>query len=211
MSPLATLAIVAGVLLAAVLVVGVVTAARTRAMRDRDLTLAEALVGAETKSPSAHRARRLGQLSQDAAKHRELIEQATRSWERFTPQGQVSLVERAADRRREAPGEFISLINNLIRTGRRPHAGVLLLSAEPQTGVVPLLPGDEKYPQFEPTPADTVTWYRDQLLSLHPAYLEVRATLLERVTQLLTLIIRAEQDGEIPQRERYTLTPRDHG
>jgi hypothetical protein len=216
MSALATLAVVAGALLAVVLTVEVATGVKTRAMKDRDLWLAEALAGEEKEQPepplpSARRARRFGKVSQMVAEQREILEQATFDWERLGPEAQRSFARNAARRRQEDPEELSSFINDLIRSGRRPDAGVLLVNREPeprliQHGSVIEVVRDPEH--FTGTPADTVTWYRDRLLSLHPAYLATRASLLERVTQLVTVTIGVERGGEIPQRRRYPLNRR---
>jgi hypothetical protein len=208
MSALAILAIVAGILLAAVVLVGVGTAVRTRAMQDRDLELAEALAGEETTPSLEPRARPRSPVIIEAAELRGVLESATSGWEDLTFQVQSALVERAASLWDESPGELASFINDLIEAGREPHAGVLLLSVDPDR----LVAGSQVGPSLYVRPSvSTVTWYRDQLLSLHPAYLATRAALLERVTQLITLTIRLELSGLIPRRETYRRNPRYRG
>jgi len=198
MSPLAILAIVAGVLLGAVLGIGVVTAVRTRAMRDRDLALAEALVGEKPPSTSEPHVRRFGRITEEADKQQSILKEAARQrdvleksvsyWEEASRDEQDELLRTRSARSRwvESSEEWGSFINDLIRAGRRPHAGVVLLSVESATTKQRLV--------------DAVTWYRDQLLSLHPAYLAIREPLFERVTQLITLTIRMERSGGIPNR-----------
>jgi hypothetical protein len=215
MSALATLAIVASVLLAVVFAVGVAVGVKTRAMKDRDLWLAEELAGEdkdqEPPLPSARRARRFSEISPKAAEQREILEQATFDWEQLGSEAQRSFARDAARRREEDPEELSSFINDLIRSGRRPDAGVLLVNREPEPRRIHVdsqieIVREPEY--FTGTPAYTVTWYRDQLLSLHPAYLAPRASLLERVTQLITVTIRVERGGEIPQRRRYPVNRR---
>jgi hypothetical protein len=189
----------------------------TRAMKDRDLVLAESLAGeeeGETRVIPARLARRLSQVSQKADEQREILEQATHDWEHLSLQAQSSFVQSAARRREEDSEELRSFINDLIQSGRRPDAGILLVNRESEPPNVPLDPQlltllPSEY--FEGTPADVVTWYRDKLLSLHPAYLATRASLLERVTQLFMVTIRVERGGEIPQRRRYPLNFQNRG
>lgn len=202
MSALATLAIVAGALLAVVVAAGVATAVKTRVMQDQDLALAEALAGERLPPPPEPRARGRSRLARDAAERQSILEEAARwrsvledavsRWQR-TPEERMSLAERAAARWREEPGDWRSFIDDLIETGRRPYAGMLLLSVSPEP--------------IEPILVGTVTWYRDHLLSLHPAYLATNASLLDRVTQLITLTIDLEQGGDIPARRRYLRNP----
>jgi hypothetical protein len=196
MSPLAILAIVAGVLLAAVLGVGVITAVRTRAMRDRDLALAEALTSEKSPSISELNVRRFGRLAKEAdelesilkeaARQRNAFEKSISNWVEAERESQEEILRTRSGRSRwlESTEAWRSFINDLIREGRRPDAGVVLLSVENTFD--------------KPGLVEAVTWYRDQLLSLHPAYLATREPLFKRVNQLTTLTIRMERAGEIP-------------
>lgn len=148
-------------------------------MRDRDLALAEALAGENPLSASEPPVRRFGRVTKEADKLRSLLKEEAK---------RRDILERSAviwQQKSQRPEEWRSFIN-LIRARRGPHAGVVL-------------PNVESAPT-EDDLVDAVTWYRDQLLSLHPAYLATREPLFERVTQLITLTIRMEQSGEIPNR-----------
>ncbi len=207
MSALTILAIVAGILLAVVVAVGVTTAVKTQVMQNRDLELAEVLAGDGPPLSSAPRARGRSRVSQDAGEQRSILEEAARrrniledavsQWERLATEERDQRAGRAAwlfgqgniqgFEQQETQG-WSRFIYDLIQAGRRPYAGLLLLGSEPY--------------QLGQIPVDTLTWYRDQLLRLHPAYLATRASLSERVTQLTTLMIRMEQIDIIPTRRR---------